>query len=43
MLDTCDADGIERFFAGHAPWDHIAVSVAQTACGPVRKLALNAA
>lgn len=33
VLDTTDAGAVERFFSGHAPWDHIAVSATQTARG----------
>lgn len=43
VLDTGDAEGIERFFVDQAPWDHIAVSAAETARGPVRQLDLEAA
>lgn len=41
VLDTGDETGIERFFAAQAPFDHIVVSAAQTASGPVRKLSLE--
>jgi NAD(P)-dependent dehydrogenase (short-subunit alcohol dehydrogenase family) len=43
VLDTGDATGIERFFTHQAPWDHIAISAAETARGPVRQLDLDAA
>lgn len=43
VLNTGDAEGIARFFADRAPWDHIAVSAAETARGPVRQLDLDAA
>ncbi|GAB3628704.1 short-chain dehydrogenase [Pandoraea terrae] len=39
-LDTTDADAVQHFFDGHDPWDHVIVSAAQTASGPVRKLPL---
>jgi NAD(P)-dependent dehydrogenase (short-subunit alcohol dehydrogenase family) len=41
VLDTGDEVGIESFFAAQAPFDHIVVSAAQTASGPVRKLPLE--
>ena len=41
VLDTTETGAVQRFFAGHAPWDHIAVSAAQTARGPVRTLAID--
>ncbi|MBB4291429.1 NAD(P)-dependent dehydrogenase (short-subunit alcohol dehydrogenase family) [Rhizobium leguminosarum] len=40
-LDTADDVGIEDFFAKHEPWDHIVISAAQTASGPIKKLPLN--
>lgn len=43
VLDTGDAGAIERFFADQAPWDHIVVSAAETARGPVRELDPEAA
>jgi len=43
VLDTGEAEGIERFFADQARWDHIAVSAAEPARGPVRQLDLDAA
>lgn len=42
-LDTSDNAAIEAFFANHAPWDHIAISAAQTPTGPVRELPLDQA
>jgi len=39
-LDTGDVAAVERFFTDEAPWDHIAVSAAQTPSGPVRSLSL---
>jgi NAD(P)-dependent dehydrogenase (short-subunit alcohol dehydrogenase family) len=39
-LDTGDEATVERFFADRAPWDHIVVSAARTASGPVRSLSL---
>lgn len=43
VLDMTDNDAVERFFADAAPWDHIAISAADTARGPVGSLALDAA
>jgi NAD(P)-dependent dehydrogenase (short-subunit alcohol dehydrogenase family) len=40
ILDTGDEVAVARFFAGEAAWDHIVISAAQTASGPVRTLAL---
>ncbi|WP_407518616.1 SDR family oxidoreductase [Methylobacterium oryzisoli] len=40
VLDAQDDAAVERFFAEQAPWDHVVVSAAQTARGPVRGLAL---
>jgi NAD(P)-dependent dehydrogenase (short-subunit alcohol dehydrogenase family) len=41
VLDTGDIDGIESFFAGRDTFDHVVVSAAQTATGPVRTLPLE--
>ncbi|MDL2409035.1 SDR family oxidoreductase [Rhizobium calliandrae] len=41
VLDTADEAAIDRFFAGEASWDHIVISAAQTASGPVRSLPLT--
>jgi NAD(P)-dependent dehydrogenase (short-subunit alcohol dehydrogenase family) len=41
VLDTSDAEAVERFFGGEAAWDHIVVSAAQTPTGPVRVLSLT--
>lgn len=43
VLDTGDAPALAAFFAGEAAFDHVFVSAAQTATGPVRTLALDAA
>ena len=40
VLDTGDEAGVDRFFTGKAPWDHVVVSAAQTRTGPVKTLAL---
>lgn len=40
VLDTQVADDVERFFADHGPYDHIVMSAARTATGPVRQLSL---
>jgi NAD(P)-dependent dehydrogenase (short-subunit alcohol dehydrogenase family) len=40
-LDTGDQNGIEAFFTSAQPFDHIVISAAQTASGPVRKLSLD--
>jgi NAD(P)-dependent dehydrogenase (short-subunit alcohol dehydrogenase family) len=40
VLDTGDEAGVDRFFTGEAPWDHVVVSAAQTCTGPVKTLAL---
>lgn len=40
VLDTGDEAAVERFFAGEDGWDHVVVSAAQTASGPVRTLGL---
>lgn len=42
-LDMTDNGAVERFFADEGTWDHVAVSAAETARGPVRGLALDAA
>ncbi|MBB3952934.1 SDR family oxidoreductase [Aureimonas jatrophae] len=41
VLDTGDMTGIETFFAERDAFDHVVVSAAQTATGPVRKLPLE--
>src|SRR4051794_39131524 len=41
VLDTGDEAGVESFFAAEPPFDHIAVSSAETPFGPVRRLALE--
>ncbi|WP_294641333.1 SDR family oxidoreductase [uncultured Aureimonas sp.] len=41
VLDTGDMDAIEAFFAARDTFDHVVVSAAQTATGPVRKLPLE--
>ncbi len=43
VLDTGDDAAIERFFAAEEAWDHVVVSAAQTAGGPVRTLPLAGA
>jgi NAD(P)-dependent dehydrogenase (short-subunit alcohol dehydrogenase family) len=40
VLDTGDEAAVERFFAGGEAWDHVVVSAAQTATGPLRTLGL---
>jgi NAD(P)-dependent dehydrogenase (short-subunit alcohol dehydrogenase family) len=40
VLDTEDYVAIEHFFATEGAWDHVVVSAAQTASGPVRTLPL---
>lgn len=40
VLDTTDAAAVEAFFAKAGPFDHVVVSAAQTASGPVRQLPL---
>jgi NAD(P)-dependent dehydrogenase (short-subunit alcohol dehydrogenase family) len=40
VLDTTDADAVESFFAKAGGFDHVVISAAQTAGGPIRKLAL---
>jgi NAD(P)-dependent dehydrogenase (short-subunit alcohol dehydrogenase family) len=42
-LDTGDEAAVERFFANEAAWDHVIISAAQTATGPIRQLSLDAA
>jgi len=39
-LDTGDMRAIETFFSAREAWDHVVVSAAQTASGPVRTLPL---
>lgn len=41
VLDTGDIDRIEAFFAARDAFDHVVVSAAQTATGPVRELPLE--
>jgi NAD(P)-dependent dehydrogenase (short-subunit alcohol dehydrogenase family) len=41
VLDTGDAAAVARYFADADPWDHVAVSAAQTPSGPVRALDLE--
>ena len=43
VLDMTDNAAVECFFTEAAPWDHVAISAADTARGPVRGLALDAA
>ena len=43
VLDMTDNAAVEQAFAEAAPWDHVAVTAAETARGPVRGLALAAA
>ncbi|MCW6509235.1 SDR family oxidoreductase [Lichenifustis flavocetrariae] len=40
-LDTGDDAAVVRFFADREPFDHIVISAAQTASGPVRGLSLD--
>ncbi|GAA0741640.1 SDR family oxidoreductase [Ideonella azotifigens] len=40
LLDMTDAAAVEAFFAQRPDFDHVVVSAAQTASGPVRKLPL---
>jgi NAD(P)-dependent dehydrogenase (short-subunit alcohol dehydrogenase family) len=40
VLDTTNAEAVEAFFATAGRFDHVVVSAAQTAGGPVRQLAL---
>ncbi|RJS93713.1 SDR family oxidoreductase [Salinisphaera sp. Q1T1-3] len=40
VLDTGDNDAIEAFFAEHGLWDHVIVSSADTARGPMREMPL---
>ena len=42
-LDTGDDEAVVRFFSDHEPFDHIIVSAAQTASGPVRGFPLDEA
>ena len=39
-LDTTDEAGVEAFFAGEAPFDHVVVSAAKTKVAAVRELPL---
>ena len=41
ILDTTDGAAVEAFFANAGLYDHVVVSAAQTASGPVRQLALT--
>ncbi|HTJ95278.1 MAG TPA: SDR family oxidoreductase [Pararobbsia sp.] len=43
VLDTGDAQAVEAFFAAEGAFDHIVISAAQTATGPIRKLTLDEA
>lgn len=40
VLDTANDAGLEAFFAAQGEFDHVVVSAAQTASGPVRQLPL---
>lgn len=40
VLDTANDAGLETFFAAQGEFDHVVVSAAQTASGPVRQLPL---
>lgn len=40
VLDTTNDAGVEAFFAAQGEFDHIVISAAQTASGPVRQLPL---
>src|SRR5262245_43493383 len=40
MLDTSDDAALEAFFASQGGFDHVVVSAAQTASGPVKELPL---
>ena len=40
VLDTGDAQAVERFLAAHT-WNHVVVSAAKTPSGPVRQLSLE--
>src|SRR5260370_28448944 len=40
VLDTRNQSALERFLIAEAPWDHVVVSAAQTATGPVRIMSL---
>jgi len=40
VLDTTNDAGVEAFFAAQGEFDHVVVSAAQTASGPVQKLPL---
>jgi NAD(P)-dependent dehydrogenase (short-subunit alcohol dehydrogenase family) len=41
VLDSADDAAIEHFFTTEEAWDHVVVSAAQTASGPVRTLPLR--
>ena len=41
VLDTANDAGVEAFFAAQEAYDHIVISAAQTASGPVRQLPLG--
>ena len=41
VLDTGDTNAVESFFEKQEAWDHVVISAAQTASGPVRKLSLE--
>jgi len=41
VLDTANDAGVEAFFAAQETYDHIVISAAQTASGPVRQLPLG--
>jgi len=40
VLDVTDDEAVAQFFAQAEPWDHVVISAAQTATGPVRQLPL---
>ncbi|AOZ08269.1 SDR family oxidoreductase [Cupriavidus malaysiensis] len=40
VLDVTDDAAVAAFFAQAEPWDHVVISAAQTATGPVRQLPL---
>jgi NAD(P)-dependent dehydrogenase (short-subunit alcohol dehydrogenase family) len=42
-LDSTDDAAVEKFFASSGDWDHIVVTAAETAMGPVRALDLHLA
>jgi NAD(P)-dependent dehydrogenase (short-subunit alcohol dehydrogenase family) len=43
VLDITKNDDVESFFSTHEAFDHVVISAAQTASGPVRQLALDSA